>query len=105
MTPDNHLSGYDADVLQMFRHPIAFWRGWWKLIRLARSRALEPSVKALSDDGLRAMVDGTIGKLKDFYVFRSQFVNKTGTAPITTARTGLPPVAAATTTSRTAITP
>lgn len=36
------------------------------------------------DAGLRAIVDGTIGKLKDFYVFRSQFVKKTGTAPVTT---------------------
>jgi hypothetical protein len=33
--------------------------------------------------GLRALVDGTIGKLKDFYVFRSHFVPKTGTAPVT----------------------
>jgi hypothetical protein len=34
--------------------------------------------------GLRALIDGSIGKLKDFYVFRSQFVQKTGTAPATT---------------------
>lgn len=34
--------------------------------------------------GLRALVDGTIGKLKDFYVFRSHFVPKTGTTPVTT---------------------
>lgn len=34
--------------------------------------------------GLRALVDGSIGKLKDFYVFRSQFVKKTGTGPVTT---------------------
>ncbi len=34
--------------------------------------------------GLRALVDGSIGKLKDFYVFRSQFVQKTGTVPVTT---------------------
>jgi len=31
--------------------------------------------------GLRALVDGTIGKIKDFFVFRSQYVQKTGTAP------------------------
>jgi len=31
--------------------------------------------------GLRSLVDGTIGKIKDFYVFRSQFVSKTGSAP------------------------
>jgi hypothetical protein len=34
--------------------------------------------------GLRALVDGNVGKIKDFYVFRSQFVKKTGAAPQTT---------------------
>src|SRR5205814_5990477 len=34
--------------------------------------------------GLRALVDGTVGKMKDFYVFRSQFVSKTGSSPVTT---------------------
>src|SRR5215472_2761861 len=34
--------------------------------------------------GLRALVDGTIGKLKDFYIFRSQFISKTGSSPVTT---------------------
>lgn len=33
--------------------------------------------------GLRVMIDGAIGKLKDFNVFRSQFVKKTGSAPVT----------------------
>jgi len=34
--------------------------------------------------GLRALIDGTVGKIKDFFVFRSQFVQKTGSAPVTT---------------------
>jgi len=34
--------------------------------------------------GLRALVDGTVGKIKDFFVFRSQLVAKTGSAPVTT---------------------
>jgi hypothetical protein len=34
--------------------------------------------------GLRAIVDGNVGKIKDFYVFRSQFVPKTGMTPLTT---------------------
>jgi hypothetical protein len=34
--------------------------------------------------GLRALVDGTVGKIKDFFVFRSQFISKTGSSPITT---------------------
>jgi hypothetical protein len=40
------------------------------------------------DAGLRALVDGTVGKIKDFYVFRSQFVHKTGSAPMTTHNLG-----------------
>jgi hypothetical protein len=36
------------------------------------------------DAGLRALVDGTVGKIKDFFVFRSQFVAKTGSGPVTT---------------------
>src|SRR5579863_417946 len=34
--------------------------------------------------GLRALVDGTVGKMKDFYIFRSQFVTKTGSSPVST---------------------
>ena len=36
------------------------------------------------DAGLRPIVDGTVGKIKDFFVFRSQFVPKTGSSPVTT---------------------
>lgn len=36
------------------------------------------------DSGLRSLVDGTVGKIKDFFVFRSQFVQKTGSSPVTT---------------------
>jgi len=34
--------------------------------------------------GLRAVVDGAIGKMKDFYIFRSQYVTKTGSSPVNT---------------------
>jgi hypothetical protein len=34
--------------------------------------------------GMRAVVDGTVGKIKDFFVLRSQFVPKTGSGPATT---------------------
>jgi hypothetical protein len=34
--------------------------------------------------GLRALIDGAVGRIKDFYVFRSQFVGRTGSAPVTT---------------------
>jgi hypothetical protein len=36
------------------------------------------------DAGLRALIDGSVGKMKDFYIFRSQFVPKTGSGPYTT---------------------
>ena len=34
--------------------------------------------------GLRALIDGSVGKMKDFYIFRSQLVSKTGSGPFTT---------------------
>jgi hypothetical protein len=34
--------------------------------------------------GLRALIDGAVGKMKDFYIFRSQFVARTGSNPVTT---------------------
>jgi hypothetical protein len=40
--------------------------------------------QSVGDSGLRAMIDGTVGKIKDFFVFRSQFVPKTGSSPVTT---------------------
>jgi len=36
------------------------------------------------DAGLRALIDGNVGKIKDFFVFRSQFVPRTGSSPLTT---------------------
>lgn len=36
------------------------------------------------DAGLRALIDGSVGKMKDFFIFRSQFVKKTGSGPATT---------------------
>lgn len=33
--------------------------------------------------GMKALVEGAVGKIKDFYVIRSQFVAKTGSAPST----------------------
>ena len=34
--------------------------------------------------GLRALIDGSVGKMKDFYIFRSQFVPKSGSGPVVT---------------------
>ncbi len=38
--------------------------------------------------GLRALVDGSVGKIKDFYVFRSQFPHKSGGPTVTTYNLG-----------------
>ncbi len=34
--------------------------------------------------GLNAIINGSVGRIKDFTVFRSQFVPKTGSSPVTT---------------------
>ncbi|MBI3694062.1 MAG: hypothetical protein HY238_04380 [Acidobacteria bacterium] len=34
--------------------------------------------------GVNALIQGTVGKVKDFYIFRSQYVPQTGSAPVTT---------------------
>jgi hypothetical protein len=36
------------------------------------------------DAGLKTLIEGNVGKIKDFYIFRSQFVPTTGTTPTTT---------------------
>ena len=40
--------------------------------------------QTVGEAGLRALIEGTFGKLKDFFVFRSQYVAKTGSAPLNT---------------------
>jgi hypothetical protein len=40
--------------------------------------------QSAGEAGLRALVDGTVGKIKDFFVFRSQYVKKTGSDPVST---------------------
>jgi hypothetical protein len=43
--------------------------------------------QSAGEAGLRALVDGSVGKIKDFFVFRSQFVEKSGGNPINLAFT------------------
>jgi hypothetical protein len=40
--------------------------------------------RTAGEAGVNALIHGTVGKLKDFFVFRSQFVAKTGSSPVTT---------------------
>ena len=35
------------------------------------------------DAGLKALIEGSVGKMKDFFIFRSQFVTSTGASPTT----------------------
>ena len=37
--------------------------------------------RTAGEAGLRALVEGNVGRIKDFYVFRSQFVAKSGSSP------------------------
>ena len=38
--------------------------------------------------GVNALIQGTIGRIKDFFIFRSQYVAQTGSAPVTTHNLG-----------------
>ncbi len=40
--------------------------------------------RTAGEAGVNALINGTVGRLKDFHVFRSQFVAKTGSSPVTT---------------------
>jgi len=40
--------------------------------------------RTAGDAGADAIISGAVGRIKDFFVFRSQFVPKTGTSPVTT---------------------
>jgi hypothetical protein len=40
--------------------------------------------RTAGEAGVNALINGTVGRLKDFFVFRSQFVAKTGSSPVTT---------------------
>jgi hypothetical protein len=40
--------------------------------------------RTAGEAGVSALINGSVGKLKDFFVFRSQFVAETGSAPVNT---------------------
>ena len=40
--------------------------------------------QSAGEAGLRALIDGSFGKIKDFFVFRSQYVPITGSSPVNT---------------------
>ncbi|MCB9385097.1 MAG: hypothetical protein H6509_10805 [Bryobacterales bacterium] len=40
--------------------------------------------RTAGEAGVNALMSGTVGRIKDFNVFRSQFVAKTGSSPVTT---------------------
>jgi len=40
--------------------------------------------RTAGEAGVSALINGTVGRLKDFFVFRSQFVAETGSAPVNT---------------------
>jgi len=40
--------------------------------------------RTAGEAGVSALINGSVGRLKDFYVFRSQYVVETGSGPVTT---------------------
>ena len=40
--------------------------------------------QSAGEAGVNALISGVVGRLKDFFVFRSQFIPKTGSSPVTT---------------------
>ncbi|HYM09900.1 MAG TPA: P22 phage major capsid protein family protein [Bryobacterales bacterium] len=38
----------------------------------------------VGEAGITALIQGTVGRIKDFYIFRSQYVPQTGSAPVNT---------------------
>ncbi len=60
---------------------------WWltqrRTRRGGRFRGFS-EFQTAGDAGLKAIIDGSVGKIKDFFVFRSQFIPYTGTNPVTT---------------------
>lgn len=49
-----------------------------------RSNPRFSEFQTAGEAGLKTLIDGEVGKIKNFFVFRSQFVPKTGTSPVTT---------------------
>ena len=60
---------------------------WWTATTYSQLRQIPrfSEYQTAGEAGLRALVDGTVGKIKDFFVFRSQFVPKTGSGPVNDA--------------------
>jgi hypothetical protein len=62
------------------KHLVVDASAYSQLRQIARFSEFQTAGEA----GLRALIEGTVGKIKDFFVFRSQFVAKTGSSPVTT---------------------
>jgi hypothetical protein len=72
---------FDAKVpSSATKHLVVSSEAYSQLRQIARFSEFSSAGEA----GLRAIVDGTVGKIKDFFVHRSQFVIKTGSTPVTT---------------------
>ncbi len=62
------------------KHLVVDSAAYSQLRQIARFSEFQTAGEA----GLRALIEGSVGKIKDFFVFRSQFVAKTGSGPVTT---------------------
>jgi len=71
------LAKVPAAAQKFFVVDAAAYSAWRQIPRFSE-------FQTAGDAGLQAIVTGTVGKVKDFFVFRSQFVQKTGSGPVTT---------------------
>ncbi|MBZ5579454.1 MAG: hypothetical protein LAP40_23085 [Acidobacteriia bacterium] len=71
------LAKVPASSQKFFVVDAATYSAWRQIPRFSE-------FQTAGDAGLQAIVNGTVGKVKDFFVFRSQFVSKTGSGPVTT---------------------
>ena len=79
----------DAAETALFNAKVPASRDKYLIVNPATYSALRQiprfsEYNTVGEAGLRTMIDGAVGKMKDMYIFRSQFVAQTGSSPVTT---------------------
>jgi P22 coat protein - gene protein 5 len=82
-------AGVDAAETALFQAKVPAGAGKYLVVDPTTYSALRQIPRfseyySAGEAGLRALVDGAVGKIKDFFVFRSQLVPKTGSGPVNT---------------------
>jgi hypothetical protein len=82
-------AGIDAAETALFQAKVPAGAGKYLVVDPATYSTLRQIPRfseyySAGDAGLRALIDGAVGKIKDFFVLRSQLVPKTGSGPVNT---------------------